>query len=164
MSSGSGYEDGFRDGALAERQRCILIALRAVNKSGTPSDVGHNIAHDISDAGEVLPVLVGPPPYGYGSFGERRIRAVPTAMESVWGPFTEAGHKYLKYLETKLEILAQRLGPAGYLYATRRVVDVQVLERCLRKVTEEHRKLTEEHEELLELVEILKAQSSGVIR
>lgn len=97
----SDYDKGYRDGVMAERQRAMLVALRATNSVGGPSREGHSLAHQIGRAGKRLPKPLPDEPEEWSVFGERRlVRDMPTAMELRESPFTKWGHSYIDKLES----------------------------------------------------------------
>ena len=97
---GDDYDKGYRAGAMAERQRAMLVALRATNNKGTPSREGHSLAHQIGRAGNMIPKPLPEEPEEWSVFGERRlVRDMPTHMEVLESPFTRNGRRYIDRLE-----------------------------------------------------------------
>lgn len=98
----SDYDKGYRAGVMAERRRAMLVATRAVNLNGRPSEEGLSLAHQIGRAGNQIPAPVPEEPEEWSVFGERRlVKDLPTLMESRESPFTKAGKKYIHKLEDK---------------------------------------------------------------
>ena len=80
----------------------MLVALRATNRAGRPSDEGHSLAHQIGRAGSQLPKPVPDEPEEWSVWGERRlVRELPTHLERIQSPFTKAGLRYIRRLEEK---------------------------------------------------------------
>jgi hypothetical protein len=98
----SDYDKGYRAGVMAERRRAMLVALRAVNPDGRPSEEGHSLAHQIGRAGNQIPAPVPEEPEEWTVFGERRlVKDLPSLLESTRTPFTKAGLQYIHKLEDK---------------------------------------------------------------
>ena len=98
----SDFKKGYREGVRAERKRAILVALSAVNRKGAPSTEGHSLAHQIGRAGDMIPTPNTEDVEIWSVFGERRrVRELPTFLESSQSPFTSAGLLYVKRLEER---------------------------------------------------------------
>ena len=62
---------GYREGVMAERRRCILVALQGVEEDGSPCEAAHAAAHQISRAGGELAVPVESWNVEFSVFGEQ---------------------------------------------------------------------------------------------
>jgi len=103
----------YKRGALAERKRCIRLALNAMTYNAsdlchTISDDGHAIAQMISKAKNKLPLEI--PRYDHWSvFGERKlVRNTTTHLEREYGPFTKHGLDTIRDLEEEVARLLKR--------------------------------------------------------
>jgi hypothetical protein len=98
----SDYDKGYRAGVMAERRRAMLVALRATNPYGRPSDEGHSLAHQIGRAGDQIPKPIPDEPEEWTVFGERKlVRDLPSQLESTQTPFTKAGLLHMRRLEDR---------------------------------------------------------------
>lgn len=150
------YSDGYRDGALAERRRAILIALRGVNMKGKPCDRSYAIAQAIGYAKDILPVDKPIPGYTYNHFGQCHLREVPTILEAEESPFTKMGRRYINTLENTV---AEMCKDQGKFYRTRIARKVQAISTKDNKIKELQQALHEQRattKELRDLVEFIR--------
>lgn len=142
---------------MAERKRSILVALRAVNRIGKPSDEGHSLAHQIGAAGEMIPEEVPKEPEEWTVFGERRmVRSLPSHLECLETPFTHAGVNYIERIERKLFSKKKYRDREEIVIPDYQALEILALRRELHKAPERIA-------ELEKLVETLTLQLTGVI-
>ncbi len=134
----------------------MLVALRAV-WSGRPSEEGHSLAHQIGQAGQQLPAPVPEEPDEWSVFGERRkVRELPTLLESTQSPFTKAGLRYVERLEARYYLTHSEEERSQFLEHHDEQDTIETLQRAL---VDAPTRIAE----LEEIVDQLTSQLKGVI-
>lgn len=161
----SSYDDGYRDGAMAERKRAILVALQARLDLDQIDEVGHSVAHQISAAGDRLPVAHEEPwVVGYSAFGERRLSfEVPTFLERHQSPFTHAGKKKLRSLRRAIKLLRRVEANDGWTIESvqGRIDEMIALQERVEELQDDRDALLEKVADLEATIDDLVAQLGG---